>query len=918
MDDSMMLDPMATHQVSILPPRDPTPTDTHLDDDPKNLAHNISNTTASPATEMTESDPVPMQIRIGSAKTTLETTNQISIAASAEAKTASIDNDTENRTNAKADPEIIEEITPAPSSEVEVSNNNYTTSASVEDATPGAGVTVHKVAQKDAAIKDINEASHIVEEIMTIESEKAEITEREVSKVIDIKSTTDESAAPEVELTKAMTSEQNGPGTVHLSISEQENSCPESLSISKPVAENTQKQDGLDLEKIAPGVEVVSPNQDPSLAIGSNSEAGNSDDTSAQVARLMATYDSSQENRTSLLETTAAEAPELVAQQHIDTATIPEGRASLFGGPVGPQIPPQTETPEIFNVGPLTQIETPKGFEDLFEEETTLEDNIVQEDVVVDMNSFDFSNSNTEQYVEPEVEAGAEQDVSSQLPSSGHDGKPAMKTSHDPTSPNYVYGPTSPAYSHTTSNNSHISHASSNPSVLSMVEFVGSEDQYNTAADNKETPEAFAELERVTGVTTQSIPEVTEELCNCEDQHCVHRVSNAFGLRPGPRKEGNVYISNLVYDNDKSGTYTDEQRYYPSAPKLTVEELEDDEETNDDGEEDHVMSGGLPTDPADPNGRFNTIPFNHTDTLIRNKRPFDEESSSSDESRTKKNKKRKKTKSKSTKATKKSKDNSGSAISRTTKSDEEEIDIDEQASTCATKTSTNKASVKKAPTKRRPSTTAPNQTILQMVQRLAKPHTTRLSYPIVFNCPAASCFTCKDTSNAINGCSSTPRKIKVYDFGQGNMEVPDADEAGNAGEAAKRPEQTQLCLGCTTGYMKILMCSTHDISHITSSAPAQASSPNPAQASPSGFLCTICAASATYTCEFNCGVHFCDTCTYKVHGEFDGDLSATLDTMTDEATAEYPRGLRADVELLRKAGELWNFLRRMARKKVAT
>jgi hypothetical protein len=38
-----------------------------------------------------------------------------------------------------------------------------------------------------------------------------------------------------------------------------------------------------------------------------------------------------------------------------------------------------------------------------------------------------------------------------------------------------------------------------------------------------------------------------------------------------------------------------------------------------------------------------------------------------------------------------------------------------------------------------------------------------------------------------------------------------------------------------------------------------------------------------------------------------------LEGMTDGVTPEYKRGLRADVELLRKGGELWRFLGRMAK-----
>lgn len=926
MNDSMMLDPLVTNQVSIEPHRDSTPTDIHLDDYPRNLARDISNTAASSALEMTESDSVPMQSRIGSAKTALETTSQIPIAATAEAETPPIvvqmNIATEKSvTNAEADSETMEEATPATFSQVEGLDSNYTTSALVEDATPGVGLTVHEVAHKDTPANVYNDTPH-GEEVMNIETHRPGSLEREVPETIITKPTTEDTEAPELKHTMVTTSEQKDSGNVGISIGEQNNSCPESLKPSKLVAENIQNQDGLDLEKIAS--EVASPENDPCLPMESHSEAAKSDDAFAQVARIAATYDPTGGNQISPSEIAAVESAE---QHNIDTSEIPAVRTSLFGGPVGPQILPQSDNLKTPEAGSVLQTDSAEGFDELFPkgvaDAPALSDDILQEHVGTEMSSFKFGNSNIEEDVENEAEAGAEQEVPSQPPSSDHDAKPDINALYDPTSENYIHNPTSPTYSHTTSNNSYATQKSNESEVHSMLG-LNSDDLFNTAADNKETPEALVRYGR--GIVDQSRPEVieTHSPCNCENQHCEHRVMAAFNLRQGPRKEGYVNISNLICDNDNSGTYTDEQRYYPSAQKVTMEDLDNDEETNDGEEQDHVMSGGLPSDPADPNGRFNTIPFNHTDTLIRNKRPFDEESSSSDESRTKKNKKRKKTKSQSSKAAKKSQNNNGTTNIRSIDdSDEEAIQIDEQASAPAPKTSTKKASTKKAPAKKRPSTTEPGQTIVQMLQRLAKPHITRLSYPITFNRPATSCAICNDPDYAINGCSSIPRRIKIYDFGQGSQEIPDANKAGNAVAAtmAPRPKNTQLCLSCTTRYMKILMCSTHDVTPIsTSTSPhdncsSPSSSSEPLQISPPQASCTICAATVTYTCELNCGAKFCDTCAPKVYGEYEGSLTATLDIMTDEVTAEYPRGLRADVELLRKNGELWKFLSRMARKK---
>jgi hypothetical protein len=598
---------------------------------------------------------------------------------------------------------------------------------------------------------------------------------------------------------------------------------------------------------------------DPSLATEPDSEAEHSDDTTTKVARLAATYDSSGESQA-------------------DVAAKPRG--SLFGGPAGPQIPLE---PDI------------SGFEDMFEEKgpRAPTDAILQEDSGVDMNSFDFSKSSSEEDAEPETEAGAEQEISSQPPNADHDAKPDMTVSHDPTPPNFEYNPTSPTYSQAPSNTSHISQKSSASEILELVDLIGSGDLY--AADSKETPEEFSKHELVVE---------TQPPCSCE-YRCQHRVAKEFNLRLGPRQEGCVYFNNIVVDTDNTGTYDNEQGKYPSSQIVDIEDLDEDEDSLHDGV-------------TDPMGRYNTtIPFNHIETRIRDRRVFDEESSSSDESQTKAKKKRKKTKSKSSKATKKSKNNNGIATPRASDSDEDDdIKIDEQGSTPAPKTP---AAKKKAP-----STAVPNQTIVQMLQRLAKPHLTKLSYPVTFNSSVSSCSICNSASYAIYGASSTPRKIKIYDFGQGNTEIPDANQAGNAiaSSTAIKPNDTNLCLACTTSYMKILMCSTHEISSISPLPQSSSSSSSPSSQTPPSYTtaelqttCSICPTPATYTCDSSCGARFCDTCAGKVYGEFDGSLSKMLEGMTDEVTSEYARGLRADVELLRKGGELWRFLERMARQR---
>lgn len=113
------------------------------------------------------------------------------------------------------------------------------------------------------------------------------------------------------------------------------------------------------------------------------------------------------------------------------------------------------------------------------------------------------------------------------------------------------------------------------------------------------------------------------------------------------------------------------------------------------------------------------------------------------------------------------------------------------------------------------------------------------------------------------------------------------------------------------------MCNTHDVVPLdvesvfdTSAAFAKASGKQCTKDEVKGW-CSLCPAPASYFCDKNCGAKFCDTCAPKVYAE-DGNLTAMLDQTPDKVTQEYPHGLRADVALLRKGGELEKFLARMA------
>jgi hypothetical protein len=891
MDGSMTLASMATHHVPIPPSFNPALIETHLDADPEDIMQETLSNTVSTTLEPNISAPILTKMNNEGSGTLADISAQAHVPATAKDERASDEMqmgiDTE-RTGMKEEvhTHIVPEVDPAPSVQKAISNGNYTTSAPVEDATPEVPVAIIST---DTSVTSIEPASH-TEESLTAESRKPELVKLEGCEVTNTNSTAKNTAASELEVIKTTVSEQTDPSTIDGLSEKHEIGSLEDLSPSTLVLEDTPKADGHDQEDKV--LELVSPDHDSPLARESNSDAGRSDDTAAQIERLKATYESSGESQ---------------------TAAGAESRSSLFGGPPGPKIPQPSSTIESIGIGPVAQTEIDDGFAALFPQKVpdapSMPDHIMEEVMKLDL-KFDLSSSNAMGDAEPEAEACAQQEFSSQPPSSDQDAKPDITALQDPTSADSEYRPTSPTHSHAPSNNSHTSQKSNASTLQDTIDIMNSDDPYGAANDSKETPEEFSRLENAADITSQNIidPADNQPPCSC-DYRCEHRVAMEFNLRPGPRQEGCVYLSNLVIDTDQSGTYDNENGKYPSAPNVDPEDLDEDEESLDGNRN---MSGNRTTDPM---GRYNTtIPLNLPERVIRDRRVFDEESSSSDESQIKSKKKRKKTKAKSSKTNKKSKNNSGISTPRASDNDDaQDVEIDEQASTLAPK----------LPAKKKAPVVTPNQTIVQMLQRLAKPHTTKLSYPITFNCPTASCSICTSASYAIHGSSSTPRNIKIYDFGSGSTEIPDANEAGRSkfSAATIKPKDTQLCLACTTNYMKILMCSNHDISPDISPPASSSSSQTPRAGSAaystadSQTTCSVCPAQATYTCDNKCGARFCDACAYRIYGKCEGSLSTMLESTPDEVGEEYPRGLRADAELLRKGGELWRFLGRMAGKR---
>ncbi|KAG9521937.1 hypothetical protein KCV07_g3333, partial [Aureobasidium melanogenum] len=960
-----------------------------------------SKTTTSPAPTSAEPTSVKTEMNTQTTESVTENTNQV-LGPTSESQSALVEVNVDtsgdkNVTEASANPKPVEETTSAPPTPPEAPEYSHATPTPTQDAT-----------SEDFSEKD-NDGDAVASATVTPPStemsagSELEGSKPAAAKVEDVEATKNDPgieslADQEPALSKTEATEPMDMDVVDNSNGEVKNVSSNDHDPNPPAEEVTHAQGGSDHEQVAS--KNISPTDVPISNPDSASGASQSDDTATQVSRLNATYDSSGESRVSEREEEKMEddtVPDtqdgnvssdngkiMAAEPVVDsnsTAMISESTAeqgeeetilpaktqgSMFGGPDGPQDQPIAETPQTSRVDSVAKTETPEGFDQLFGDEMT--------EVSMEMNSrlqqtaaieFNLGECNTEQDaelnivkdIEPDAVLGAQREVLSPPPSPDDDAKPDISA--------YPSAP-SPAYTHTTSStNSQLSQKTKASEIQDVIDLIGSGGLYAPETHNQQTPEEVSRSEQATNDTDQSVLPSVEQMqpCNCEGHHCLHRARHAFTMRP--RKDDCVYLSNLVVDNDTSGTYTDDKKSYPSSREVAWEDRDEDEETNEDGERDYLMSSGFISDNTGFMRRFdNTIPFNQTDPLIRDKNPFEEESSSEDDSASKKSKKRKKKNLSTGEGTRRTKrpritDDTDEhdiqpphPLSRTSRSikktasriteitDEPDTQpthrrrdrshvlphlsttlgtLSEslqrrQSESGASKPTKKTTSKKKKPPTNTPST-QPTQTIIQMVQRVAKPLTTKLSYPINFNA-RSFCSICSCPSYAIIGTGS-PRNVKIYDFGHGNREMPDANQAGKSQPMQPRPEEMSLCLKCTTAYMRILMCNTHDVVPLdvesvfdTSAAFAKASGKQCTKDEVKGW-CSLCPAPASYFCDKNCGAKFCNTCGSKVYAE-DGDLNPMLDQTKDEITHEYKHGLRADVELLRKGGELERFLARMA------
>ncbi|KAG9558496.1 hypothetical protein KCU71_g7565, partial [Aureobasidium melanogenum] len=916
-----------------------------------------SKTTTSPAPTSAEPTSVRTEMSTQTIESVTENTNQV-LGPTSESQSAMVEVNADTygdkiATEASVNPMSVEETTSAFPTSPEVLECSHTTPTAAQDANSEeeadgdtvAGTTVTPPSTEMSTETDL-------------ESPKPAVAEVEDAKATKIESSVENPADQEPELFNTEATEPMDLDVVDDSGGEVKSGPSNDHDLNTPAAEVTQTQGGSDHEHFA------SKNITPAEVLISNPDstpgASQSDDTTTQVSKLHATYDSSGESRASKRKEekmeddtvpgaqaennpfdngkvlaaepvvdsnpTTMTSESTAEQEEEDTILLAKTRGSLFGSPDGKQIPPSTQPLETPRGDSVTQSQTPKGFDHLFPQD--MAGISMQSQIFLDQASalktgpFTFETSNAEEDAGPGVEKNIESEA--------------------------VLG----AQRETKASE-----------IQDVIDLIGSGELYAQETHNQQTPEEASRSEQASNGTDQSVLESIEpgQPCNCEFEYpCSPCKVRSYNLRP--RKDDYVCFGNQIPDTDTSGTYTEDKKSYPSSREVAGEDRDDDEDTIEDGEGDYHMKRGLVSENTDLMGSFTkTTPFNETDPLIRDKIPFEEESSSEDDLASKKRKRRKK-ENKSGKRAKRPKITDmtdepdtqpphplsrasrsiGKTATRITEiTDEsdtqpthrrrershvlphlsttigtlsESLQRRQSGSGASKPTKKTISKKKKAPTNSSP--TQPTQTITQMIQRVAKPLTTKLSYPVIFNA-RSFCSICSCPSYAIIGTGS-PRNVKIYDFGTGNREISDANQAGKPQPMQPRPEETSLCLKCTTAYMKVLMCKIHDVvpleveSVFDTSAAFDKAVKKQCNGSELQGWCSLCPAPAFYFCDKHCGAKFCDTCGSKVYGDHDGNLTAMLDQTPDKMTHEYKYGLRADVELLRKEGELERFLARMA------
>ncbi|KAG2166399.1 hypothetical protein JADG_006138 [Aureobasidium aubasidani] len=459
--------------------------------------------------------------------------------------------------------------------------------------------------------------------------------------------------------------------------------------------------------------------------------------------------------------------------------------------------------------------------------------------------------------VESDTEAGADTESLDAPPETDEDAKPDMNA----LAGNIPHTPSHPLIRHNRTN--------------TAMEFMDVDNLYPevTRTGDGEALEGLAEeADNVPDIFKQlPIPKQTPEpkAPSCSCGHCR---SCKYGLRPMENDGCTNDFGNHIVDTDDTGDFKPQPegpikqpKRYKSKKKIADVEMEDGEEVE---ERD-----------ADIEMFDKTIPYNQNDPVITDKQSYEDEFSDDDDAFNTKGKKRARA--------------GAPGSSRPTK----------RAKKMVTK------EVVKEPT-----------TILETIQRLSTPKTTKLSYPITFDGGIDTCCICKRYNYAILGLGV--RKIKVYDYGKGKgpVEIPDAIEAGLSSQLKRKPAATSLCIGCTVSRMQILMCKKHAIEPLDPAPTMDIMATltrliHNEPPSEDEVWCSICPSPARYTCcaktvqgVKGCGLKVCATCAVKLQTTYEGKLGTMLKYLDDEVTEDYKAGLRADVELLRMDGPLERYM----------
>lgn len=198
---------------------------------------------------------------------------------------------------------------------------------------------------------------------------------------------------------------------------------------------------------------------------------------------------------------------------------------------------------------------------------------------------------------------------------------------------------------------------------------------------------------------------------------------------------------------------------------------------------------------------------------------------------------------------------------------------------------------------------------------------TKFCHPIRFDHDTSgpgsseSCHFCSTADYSLVGLGE--RRVEVIEWSNGRGW--DEMQGGHKGEGALN---TRICFNCTSARSNIIVCATHELRRIPGLRPKDVEDAfcdlldlAPGEKSVDKW-CDVCVNLAAWECcarqedcpDLGCGLALCVHCLNDV-GKHAGNLDNMLHGLVDERSEQRPLGLRADYELLKEGGLLFNLVR---------